>query len=352
MEAAFLCIEDHLRKFARMIRLLYGRGVADAFGRPYLVAVFSTRDASPTRLRNGREDLKSHKETEMSELIRKEAFTVLEGRPVTSSRIVAEYFDKRHNDVLRTIREIIAKKAELAEDFIEIEEQVATGKGATRTTPVIMMDKKGFAILAMGFTGAKALDFKVAFYDEFERMDRELHPVECPANPRYLTDQQCWAIQSAVGKRAKGVGAHFQTIYRALKAHFQVPTYTRILEKDFNAALEFIATCELKAPVKQKPKPVPMHPQEAQRHEVPCPCCGRYPVPEGCIVLSREDAERIRTFIYQWKYVFRRPLDVAYEFLCAVDSPMRGRFWEAVHDLNLSLLEATLERQGLPALRN
>ena len=68
------------------------------------------------------------------------------------------------------------------------------------------------------------------------------------------------------------------------------------------------------------------------------------------ITLSREDAERIRTFIYQWKYVFRRPLDVAYEFLCAVDSPMRGRFWEAVHDLNLSLLEATLERQGLPAL--
>ena len=53
----------------------------------------------------------------MSELIRKEAFTVLEGRPVTSSLIVAEYFEKEHRNVLRDIRAIIAKKAELAKDF-------------------------------------------------------------------------------------------------------------------------------------------------------------------------------------------------------------------------------------------
>lgn len=223
-------------------------------------------------------------------------------------------------------------------------------KGGKQT--VNCVNESGLYELAFGSRVECAKRFRKWVVREVLPAIRKSGKYECPANPRYLTDQQCWAIQSAVGKRAKGVGAHFQTIYRALKAHFQVPTYTRILEKDFNAALEFIATCELKAPVKKEPKPVPMPPQEPQRHEVPCPCCGRYPVPEGCIVLSREDAERIRTFIYQWKYVFRRPLDVAYEFLCAVDSPMRGRFWEAVHDLNLSLLEATLERQGLPALRN
>ena len=256
----------------------------------------------------------------------------------------------RKEDVLRDIRAIIAKKAELAEDFIEIEEQVATGKGATRTTPVIMMDKKGFSILAMGFTGSKALDFKVAFYDEFERMDRELHPVECPANPKYITPQQGWLIQAAVQKRVHKDGVTFQTVYQALKAHFQIPKYTFLKQGDFDAALEFIATCELKVPVKKEQKPV--HPQEPPHHDGQCPCCGCVPIPEGSIVLSREEAERIRTFIYHWKYVFRRPLEVAYDFLCAVDSPMRGRFWEAVHDLNLSLLEATLERQGLPALRN
>ena len=46
------------------------------------------------------------------------------------------------------------------------EEQVETGNGASRSAPVFLMDQKGFCILAMGFTGAKALEFKCAFYDE------------------------------------------------------------------------------------------------------------------------------------------------------------------------------------------
>ena len=38
-------------------------------------------------------------------IINAQAFKIIEGRPVTSSRIVAEYFGKRHNDVLRGIRD-------------------------------------------------------------------------------------------------------------------------------------------------------------------------------------------------------------------------------------------------------
>lgn len=223
-------------------------------------------------------------------------------------------------------------------------------KGGKQT--VNCVNESGLYALILGSKLPSAKRFKRWVTTEVLPAIRKSGKYECPANPKYITPQQGWLIQSAVQKRVHKEGVTFQTVYQALKAHFQIPKYTFLREEDFDAALEFIATCELKAPVKKEPKPVPMHPQEPRRHEVPCPCCGRYPVPEGCIVLSREDAERIRTFIYQWKYVFRRPLDVAYEFLCAVDSPMRGRFWEAVHDLNLSLLEATLERQGMPALRN
>lgn len=280
----------------------------------------------------------------MSELIRKEAFTVLEGRPVTSSLIVAEYFEKEHRNVLRDIRAIIAKKAELAEDFIEIEEQVATGKGATRTTPVIMMDKKGFSILAMGFTGSKALDFKVAFYDEFERMDRELHPVECPANPKYITPQQGWLIQSAVQKRVHKDGVTFQTVYQALKAHFQIPKYTFLKQDDFDAALEFIATCELKVPVKKEPKPMP--PQEPPHHDGQCPCCGCVPIPEGSIVLSYEEAESLLTFIYCVHFLFRDANEYIYQMLRAVDSPMAGKVWDATHGVNWGRMLDILAKHG------
>lgn len=221
-------------------------------------------------------------------------------------------------------------------------------KGGKQT--VNCVNESGLYALIFGFKLESAKRFKRWVTTEVLPAIRKSGKYECPANPRYLTDQQCWAIQSAVQKRVHKDGVTFQTVYQALKAHFQIPKYTFLREEDFDAALEFIATYELKVPVKKEPKPVPMHPQESSHHNGQCPCCGCVPIPDGSIVLSREDAERIRTFIYQWKYVFRRPLDVAYEFLCAVDSPMRGRFWEAVHDLNLSLLEATLERQGLPAL--
>ena len=40
----------------------------------------------------------------MSQIIAANAFKVVEGRPVTSSRIVAEYFGKQHHHVVRVQR--------------------------------------------------------------------------------------------------------------------------------------------------------------------------------------------------------------------------------------------------------
>ena len=232
-----------------------------------------------------------------------------------------------------------------AEDLVKAEIDTKGGKQT-----VNCVNESGLYALIFGSKLESAKRFKRWVTTEVLPAIRKSGKYECPANPRYITPQQGWLIQAAVQKRVHKDGVTFQTVYQALKAHFQIPKYTFLKQGDFDAALEFIATCELKVPVKKEPKPVP--PQEPPHHEGQCPCCGCVPIPEGSIVLSREEAERIRTFIYHWKYVFRRPLEVAYDFLCAVDSPMRGRFWEAVHDLNLSLLEATLERQGLPALRN
>ena len=232
-----------------------------------------------------------------------------------------------------------------AEDLVKAEIDTKGGKQT-----VNCVNESGLYALIFGSKLESAKRFKRWVTMEVLPAIRKSGKYECPANPRYITPQQGWLIQAAVQKRVHKDGVTFQTVYQALKAHFQIPKYTFLKQGDFDAALEFIATCELKVPVKKEQKPV--HPQEPPHHDGQCPCCGCVPIPEGSIVLSREDAERIRTFIYPWKYVFRRPLEVAYDFLCAVDSPMRGRFWEAVHDLNLSLLEATLERQGLPALRN
>ena len=93
---------------------------------------------------------------------------------VVSSLDVARFFEKRHNDVLRDIRNLLEQKPELTErNFALSEYKDSTG----RSLPCYLMDRDGFSLLAMGFTGAKALDFKIAFINAFNEMERSLTDV-------------------------------------------------------------------------------------------------------------------------------------------------------------------------------
>lgn len=102
------------------------------------------------------------------------ALTIVDGRPVVSSRTVAEYFGKNHFHVLRDIEELLNKKPELRESNFGVTFEIKHIGNVERKPPVYYMDRKGFCLLAMGFTGPKALEFKCAFYDEFTRMEDEL----------------------------------------------------------------------------------------------------------------------------------------------------------------------------------
>lgn len=209
-----------------------------------------------------------------------------------------------------------------------------------RQQTVNCVNESGLYALIFGSKLETAKRFKRWVTSEVLPTIRKTGRYECPAQPQYLTDQQCWAIQSAVGKRARGQGAHFQTIYRALKARFQVPTYTRILSKDFEAAIEFIQTCELRAPVRQETAP------QLTKQDDLCPHCGLRPIPHDSIVLSSSEAESLLTFIYYVRFLFRDANDLVYQLLRAVNSPMAGKFWDALHEVNWGRMLDTLARHG------
>lgn len=256
----------------------------------------------------------------MSNLIKQEAFRVIEGRPVTSSRIVAEYFGKQHHHVVRDIRNLIAQKPDLERNanFGECSETVSLANGATRQVPMYWMDRKGFSILAMGFTGAKALDFKCAFYDEFERMEEALRS-KLPAADTIDAAQQL-AIRNAVAHRAKTTSAHYRTIYNALYDAFQVPRYTELKAADFDDAIRFIeayALPQLAAPAERR------------------------------IVLTESEAQHFLSVAYQLKYLFREPYKKFFAFLDAVNSPMSGTFWDAFNDMSVDIMAGALERNGM-----
>lgn len=91
---------------------------------------------------------------------------------VTSSLQVANAFEKQHKHVLTAIDSL---KKGLAENwatlFWEDEYQHQQNKQMYR---MVYMTRDGFSLLAMGFTGEKALQFKVAYIDAFNRMEKTL----------------------------------------------------------------------------------------------------------------------------------------------------------------------------------
>ena len=264
-------------------------------------------------------------------IINAQAFKIIEGRPVTSSRIVAEYFGKRHNDVLRGIRDLIEKNTDLSKSFIAREEQVETGNGASRSNPVFLMDQKGFCILAMGFTGAKALEFKCAFYDEFERMKHELEA------PTTITPAEQRAIQREVAIRAHKTASNYRTIYRAIKARYQIARYDQLPRTQLEDRLDFIREVELD---------VPEVPHTTRPDDGGCPHCGLHPIPAGSIVLSAHEAENLRTFVYYWRYLFREDLETVLKLMRLLQSPFAPRFYEAMTSMNLGSIENMLDRHG------
>lgn len=90
----------------------------------------------------------------------------------TDSAKVAAVFGKRHTNVLRAIRELLDQLPvdDHALNFEPMVLDVEIGSGAIRRDPAYRITRDGFALLAMGFTGKKALFFKRAYIKAFNAM--------------------------------------------------------------------------------------------------------------------------------------------------------------------------------------
>ncbi|MFZ1492059.1 MAG: Rha family transcriptional regulator [Candidatus Competibacter denitrificans] len=96
-----------------------------------------------------------------------------DGKPVTTSLIVAESFGKRHDNVLRDVERITKSPAYLERNQLNFEAvDYLDAKGERR--PMFEMDRQGFEILAMGFTGEEALRWKFKYSDAFASMEQSL----------------------------------------------------------------------------------------------------------------------------------------------------------------------------------
>lgn len=110
---------------------------------------------------------------------------VISGAIKTTSLKVAEHFGKRHDNVLRAI-----KNLECPEEFrlLNFEEAPCTDEQGKKQ-PCYEMTKDGFVFLAMGFTGKDAAKWKIAYINAFNAMERKLLPKAPPSTSSIETYQ-------------------------------------------------------------------------------------------------------------------------------------------------------------------
>lgn len=255
--------------------------------------------------------------------------TVVDGNVTTLSTDVASFFEKQHKHVIAAIENIVATlPQERQPNFRQtVVTRANPSGGAPIKSKAYRLTRDGFTFLAMGFTGARAQEFKWAYIDAFNKMEAALRqcPVAAEITAARLTVEHQYAIQSAVGKRVHTSGASYQAVYQALKNRFKVPKYTYILERDFEEAIRFIKTCDLRVPQSE-----PITERKAQ------------------VLASAEFCEHVRTLVYCWRYLFKKEIDLVYQTMRAMGSPHAPMLWEAIHDLNLIFLEKDLEKVGFP----
>ena len=148
---------------------------------------------------------------------------------ITNSLMVADVFGKKHLHVLRDIQQLGESKsgfssAQIAEFWRLNFELSSYVSEQNKTLPMYEMTKDGFTLLVMGYSGEKAMLFKIAFIAEFNRMAARLvgddyrrasiaearyfqrHPTNRLIRAKAMSGEPYWYIARLAGCAAATVG--------------------------------------------------------------------------------------------------------------------------------------------------
>jgi Rha family phage regulatory protein len=95
---------------------------------------------------------------------------LIDGQPTTTSIDVANHFSKRHDTVLRAVRQLECSPEFTDRNFAASEYTDSTGRKLTQ----YRMTRDGFTFLCMGFTGKEAAKWKEAYINAFNQMEATL----------------------------------------------------------------------------------------------------------------------------------------------------------------------------------
>ena len=167
---------------------------------------------------------------------------IIDGQITTTSLQIAEHFGKRHTHVLRAIRNLLAELPENARPNFGLSEFT---DGTGRKLPAYRITRDGFTLLAMGFTGKEAMQWKVAYLTAFNQMEAELLArTTRPANPAIDYDRispaQAQDLKEIVAAIVQaGIQGYGETWSR-LQRKFRVHSYLQLPAQHYGDARAYL----------------------------------------------------------------------------------------------------------------
>lgn len=208
--------------------------------------------------------------------------SVVNNHVTALSTDVAKFFGKEHFNVVRDIENLLKNlPISRAFNFEASMVQIASNlkNAPAKLIKAYRMTRDGFTLLVMGWTGEKALQFKLAWLDAFNRMEEELRaqqqlPTLPPASPlgksvapaiaaTPMTREQLEAVRAQVQERFPDNKDALRA-FSILQHHFRVVSYRQIPQARFEEVMEFAGHFVLPQlkPKKVKALPAPTLPNK------------------------------------------------------------------------------------------
>lgn len=109
-----------------------------------------------------------------------------DNQPITNSLLVAEVFEKPHDYVLKAIRKILSGGIVKNDETPMFEETTYMSEQNKQIYPMFVINQDGFTLLAMGFNGKKAMEFKLKYIEAFNAMKKQIEQSKPSVPQNYL----------------------------------------------------------------------------------------------------------------------------------------------------------------------
>lgn len=273
--------------------------------------------------------------------------SVINNHVTALSTDVAKYFGKNHFHVVRDIEKLIEKLPTCrASIFGASEVQIASNlkNAPAKLIKAYRMTRDGFTLLVMGWTGEKALQFKLAWLDAFNRMEEQLRKQQSFAEQdnTLISNEQQYELSSRVMRKTHALfgNKNYSFVYRALKRRFRIPRYTCLLQRDFEAALAFVdglKVSDFNVPdVKEREVPLQNYVVQYPSFTISSSASPLIPavpaIPVSKHYITDNELQAIKSLIYYFDDLFKPQIQWASKEAYRQGRPDASRFYDVWHE--------------------